>query len=212
MAPSDDCGQHLTIPSRSKQLLGYDLQCKRRPIQVADASPIPTMIYNFPIVTAGQDLDSDIIATLAEHPNIVGTKLSCGNIGKLQRITSRFSLLEFAVFAGRTDTYLHGLLAGSAGTIAALVNLFPKLHRQLYDLYREGNIEAAMALQAKLGHGDWAASKVGGIGGLKAVIAKHFGYGGPHVRGPLKAINPDHLEEHKYYKTLADLIAIEKSI
>lgn len=170
------------------------------------------MIYNFPTVTAGLDLDSDIITTLAEHPNIVGTKLSCGNIGKLQRITSRFSSSEFAVFAGRTDTYLHGLLAGSAGTIAALVNLFPKLHRQLYELCQEGNIETAMTLQAKLGHGDWATSKVGGIGGLKAVISKNFGYGGPHVRGPLKAINPDHLEEHKYYRTLADLIAIEKSI
>lgn len=180
--------------------------------EVADVSPIPTMIYNFPTVTAGLDLDSDIIATLAEHPNIVGTKLSCGNIGKLQRITSRFSSLEFAVFAGRTDTYLHGLLAGSAGTIAALVNLFPKVHRQLYELYQERNIEAAMALQAMLGHGDWAVSKVGGIGGLKAVISKNFGYGEPHVRGPLKAINPDHLEKHKYYKTLAELIAIEKSI
>jgi 4-hydroxy-2-oxoglutarate aldolase len=69
-----------------------------------------------------------------------------------------------------------------------------------------------MALQAKLGHGDWAASKVGGIGGLKAVISKNFGYGEPHVRGPLKAVNPYHLEEHEYYKTLADLIAIEESI
>lgn len=170
------------------------------------------MIYNFPTVTAGQDLDSDVIATLAEHPNIVGTKLSCGNIGKLQRLTSRFSSSEFAVFAGRTDTYLHGLLAGSAGTIAALVNLFPKLHQQVYELYQEGKIKPAMELQAQLSHGDWAASKVGGIGGIKAVVSKNFGYGGPHVRGPLKPVNPDHLEEHEYYKTLADLIVIEKSI
>jgi 4-hydroxy-2-oxoglutarate aldolase len=48
--------------------------------------------------------------------------------------------------------------------------------------------------------------------GLKADISKNFGYGGPYVRGPLKAINPDHLEEQKYYKTLAVLIAIENSI
>ena len=37
------------------------------------------MIYNFPTVTAGIDLDSDVIGALAAHPNIVGTKLSCGN-------------------------------------------------------------------------------------------------------------------------------------
>lgn len=40
------------------------------------------MIYNFPVVTAGIDLDSDVINTLAQHPNIVGTKLSCGQIGR----------------------------------------------------------------------------------------------------------------------------------
>ena len=39
------------------------------------------MIYDFPTATGSQELDSDIIATLAEHPNIVCTKLSCGNIG-----------------------------------------------------------------------------------------------------------------------------------
>ena len=67
-----------------------------------------------------------------------------------------------------------------------------------------------MTLQAKLGHGDWVASKVGGIGGLEAIISKNFGYSELQVPGPLKVINPDHLEEHMYYKTLADLIVIEK--
>ncbi|KAF8905019.1 hypothetical protein CPB84DRAFT_1676923 [Gymnopilus junonius] len=180
--------------------------------QVADASPIPTMIYNFPVVTAGLDLDSDTIGTLAEHPNIVGTKLSCGNIGKLQRLTSRLPSTEFAVFAGRSDTFLHGLNAGGAGTIAALVNILPKLHGQLYKLFQQGNVKEAMILQGKLGHGDWAASKVGGIGGIKAVISKNFGYGDPHVRGPLKAVSVESLEDHQYYQTLADLITMEKEL
>lgn len=170
------------------------------------------MIYNFPVVTAGIDLDSDVIAALAEHPNIVGTKLSCGNIGKLQRVTSRFSSSEFAVFAGRTDAFLHGLNAGSAGTIAALVNILPKLHGCLYNLFQDGNIKEAMDLQGKLGHGDWAISKIGGIGGVKAVVSKHFGYGETHVRGPLKTVNPESLVEIKSYQTLADLIALEKEL
>jgi dihydrodipicolinate synthase/N-acetylneuraminate lyase len=170
------------------------------------------MIYNFPTVTAGQDLDSDIITSLAEHSNIVGTKLSCGNIGKLQRLTSRFPSSEFAVFAGRTDTFLHGLNAGSAGAITALANILPKLHGQLYKLFQEGNFKEAMILQGKLGHGDWAASRVGGIGGIKAVVSKHFRYGEPHVRGPLKAVEVQKLAENKYYQTLADLIQLEKSM
>lgn len=170
------------------------------------------MIYNFPTVTAGQDLDSDTIATLAEHSNIVGTKLSCGNIGKLQRLTSRFPSSEFAVFSGRTDAFLHGLNAGSAGAITALANILPKLHGQLHKLFQKGNFKEAMILQGKLGHGEWAASKVGGIGGIKTVVSKHFGYGEPHVRGPLKAVELQKLAENKYYQTLADLIQLETSM
>lgn len=170
------------------------------------------MIYNFPVVTAGIDLDSDVIAALAEHPNIVGTKLSCGNLGKLHRLTSRFSSSDFAVYAGRTDAFLHGLNAGSAGTIAALVNILPKLHGRLYKLFQEGNIKEAMELQGKLGHGDWAISKIGGIGGVKAVVSKHFGYGQTHVRGPLKTVNPANLVEIKQYQTLAELIELEKAL
>ncbi|KAL0956202.1 hypothetical protein HGRIS_002359 [Hohenbuehelia grisea] len=179
--------------------------------EVADASPIPTMVYNFPVVTAGQDLDSDILATLAAHPNIVGTKLSCGNIGKLHRLTSTFSPSEFAVFAGRSDLLTQGLISGSAGAIAALVNVLPKTHGQLMKLYNEGKLKEAMELQAKLGHADWAVGRVGGIGGIKSVVSKHFGYGERWVRGPLKAVEYEKLPE-KYVKTLEEMIAFEKSL
>ncbi|KAF8240709.1 aldolase [Tricholoma matsutake] len=180
--------------------------------EVADASPIPVMIYNFPIVTAGQDLDSDTIGLLAEYPNIVGVKLSCGNIGKLHRLTTRFPSSDFAVFAGRTDVFLQGLLSGSAGTIAALANILPKLHATLYKLYQDGKIEEAMELQGKLGHGDWATGRIGGIGGIKAIISKNFGYGEKFVRGPLKAIDPASLQANKYYTVMEELVAMEKSL
>ncbi|TFK40052.1 hypothetical protein BDQ12DRAFT_711502 [Crucibulum laeve] len=180
--------------------------------EVADASPIPTMIYNFPTVTAGLDLDSDTIATLAEHPNIVGTKLSCGNIGKTHRLTSRFPSSQFAVYPGRSDAYLHGLLAGSAGTIAALVNVVPKLHARVYQLFKEGKTDEAMAIQAKLGHGDWAISKIGGIGGIKAIVSKNFGYGQPFVRGPLKAVDPNSLQSNKFYGVIEELVTLENEI
>jgi len=169
------------------------------------------MIYNFPAVTAGQDLDSEIISKLATHPNIVGTKLSCGNIGKAHRLISSFPSSEFSVYIGRSDTYLFNLLAGGAGLIGALVNLVPKVHAKLYKLWEEGNIKEATELQAKLGHGDAAASKVGGIGGLKTVILANFGYGGPNVRGPLKSVNPDNLRG-KEYEILLELIELEKAL
>lgn len=167
------------------------------------------MIYNFPVVTAGQDLDSDLIATLGAHPNIVGTKLSCGNIGKLQRLTSSLSPTKFATFPGKSDVFLQGLYSGSAGVIGALPNVAPKAHVHLLKLYQEGKYPDAAKLQALLSHADWQLGKVGSIAGIKAVVSKHFGYGQRYVRGPLgpvediNAFAVDKLEE---------LIALEKSL
>ncbi|KAJ7052494.1 hypothetical protein C8F01DRAFT_1212376 [Mycena amicta] len=180
--------------------------------QVADASPLPYMIYNFPVVTAGIDLDSDTIAALAQHPNIVGVKLSCGQIGKLHRLASTFSTSEFAVFSGRSDFFLTGMLCGSAGVIGATVNVLPKLHGRLLRLHREGKLSEALELQAKLGHADWAIQKLGGISGVKAVVSKNFGYGKPNVRGPLKPVTVESLLDNKHAKTLEELIAVEKSL
>lgn len=170
------------------------------------------MIYNFPVVTAGLDLDSDTIATLAAHPNIVGTKLSCGNIGKLHRLTSQFKPSEFAVFAGRSDFFLHGLISGSAGTIAALVNIVPGLHGRLLALFQEGKLKEATELQAKMGHADWAIQKIGGIGGVKSVVSRNFEYGDTVVRAPLKRVTWDSLTINKHYSALEEVIEAEKAL
>lgn len=55
---------------------------------VADASPLPVVVYNFPAPCGGRDLSSDTILALAEHANIVGVKLTCGNTGKLARVVA----------------------------------------------------------------------------------------------------------------------------
>ena len=166
------------------------------------------MIYNFPVVTAGIDLDSDTISTLGAHPNIVGTKLSCGNIGKLQRIASALPAAEFATFPGKSDVFLQGLISGSAGVIGALPNVAPKAHVHLLKLYKEGRLQEAVKLQALLGQADWELGKLGSIAGIKAVVAKHFGYGAPHVRGPLAPLDIELAAAEK----LEELINLEKSL
>ncbi|KAH9838310.1 dihydrodipicolinate synthetase [Rhodofomes roseus] len=175
---------------------------------VADASPIPTMVYNFPVVTAGLNLDSDIIGELAKHPNIVGTKLSCGTIGKLHRLTSTVPITKFATFPGVSDVFLQGLVSGSAGLIGALPNVAPKAHMEVYRLYKAGKIQEAEKIQGLLGHADWELGKLGSIGGIKAVVSKHFGYGGTVVRAPLSAAVVTPTSTTK----LDELIVLEKSL
>lgn len=182
-----------------------------RPRQVATHSLLPYLIYNFPTVTAGLDLESDIILELSNHPNIIGTKLSCGNIGKLHRLTSAKPSSEFATLAGVSEVLLQGLLSGSAGAIAALPNIVPKLHIKLYQLYQDGKIKEAMELQSVLGQGDYATKKVGGIGAIKALVTKHWGYGNPRVRAPLQPATPQQLSG-PYFGKLEELIAMEKAL
>jgi dihydrodipicolinate synthase/N-acetylneuraminate lyase len=52
---------------------------------VADRSPIPVIIYNFPQAT-GYDISAELVTELAEHPNLIGIKESSGNLEKVRRM------------------------------------------------------------------------------------------------------------------------------
>jgi len=179
------------------------------------------MIYNFPTVTAGQNLTSDIIGELAKHPNIVGTKLSCGDIGKLTRLTSTYGsgtlgaqqYGEFATFPGKSDVLLPGLLMKSHGLIGALVNIAPKAHVKLLQLFEEGNFTEGVKLQQLLSSGDASISGIGGIGGmLKLAIAENFGYGAGTVRGPLINGSTSKLVDSEAARWIKKCVELEKSL
>ncbi|CEH15328.1 4-HYDROXY-2-OXOGLUTARATE ALDOLASE, MITOCHONDRIAL-RELATED [Ceraceosorus bombacis] len=150
---------------------------------IASASPIPVMVYNFPAVTAGIDLDSDLLEAIAEHPNIVGAKLTCGSIGKGARLASSAaakSHKNFHVFPGLGDMLLPSMLVGMTGTIAGSGNIFPRLLVQTYKSAQEAvqspskqTLSKAQELQALVSRADWAFMK-GGIGGTKWVLRRYY--------------------------------------
>ncbi|ORY65995.1 uncharacterized protein BCR38DRAFT_340364 [Pseudomassariella vexata] len=126
---------------------------------VADSSPIPIIAYNFPGVCAGVDLDSDQLASLASHPNIVATKLTCGNVGKLTRLTSKFEPLHFGVYGGSSDYLLPTLHAGGNGCVTGLGNVFPKSTAKIYDYFAAGRLDEARELQDLVANAEWACKK-----------------------------------------------------
>jgi 4-hydroxy-2-oxoglutarate aldolase len=95
--------------------------------ELADASPVPVVIYNFPGVAAGLDLNSDMLSKLGHHPNIVGVKLTCGGIAKVARIAAEFSPDTFCALAGQSDWLTPALSVGGIGTITGVANLYPKV-------------------------------------------------------------------------------------
>lgn len=118
---------------------------------VAAASPLPIILYNFPAVCNGVDLDSDIITDVARaHPSIVGVKLTCGSVAKIARLAATFPPSRFATFGGQSDFLLGGLAVGSAGCIAAFANVMPKSVARLYRLWEQGRQDEALALQHTL--------------------------------------------------------------
>ncbi|KAI5303738.1 hypothetical protein KEM56_007236 [Ascosphaera pollenicola] len=123
---------------------------------VAAKSPIPIVLYNFPGVCNGVDLDSEAITAIAQSPaangNVVGVKLTCGSVAKITRLTGAFGPAEdgkFAVFGGQSDFIVGGLSVGSAGCIAAFANVFPKTIVKIYELYKRGEYVQALELHRK---------------------------------------------------------------
>lgn len=157
---------------------------------MAEESALPLLIYNFPGVTSGIDISSDLVIKLAKkHPGkIVGVKLTCGNLGKLQCISSTLSEDAFAPFGGKSDFFLPALVAGSRGVITALANVVPKLHIKLLRLYEQGNLKEAIELQSKLSYADGVLVKVG-VAGVKAIVSHYFCYGSGRGRRPLGNAN-----------------------
>ncbi|KAI0407221.1 mitochondrial putative 4-hydroxy-2-oxoglutarate aldolase [Xylaria palmicola] len=197
--------------------------------EVADASPIPIIVYNFPGAVNGIDLSSDTILALAEHPRIVGVKLTCGNTGKLNRIASAVRDASgsakrsgshghghghgsgapgFLVLAGSADFAIQSLIAGGHGILAGLANIAPRACARTVELYRRGETAEAQRLQEVVSRGDWAAIQ-GGVVGVKAALQSWLGYGG-FARSPLP--RPTDEQSRAWKEGYRDLMALEKTL
>jgi len=146
-------------------------------LAVADASPLPVMVYNMPANAAGVDLDAETMIALAAHPNIVGVKDSSGNVTKLAQVVAG-APGDFAVLAGSAGFLLPALVVGARGVIAALANVAPRECLRLVALYEQGALAEARTLQARLIPVNTAVTGGYGVAGLKAALELMAGYGG----------------------------------
>lgn len=182
---------------------------------VADASPIPILIYNYPAAVAGIDLSSDVISELSKHPNIVGCKLTCGNTGKLARIAAATDAATpsdagstFMCMGGSADFTLQTLIVGGSGVICGVGNVAPRACAKIVDLFAAGKLAEAKRLQAIVARGDWAAIS-GGIVGTKSALDTYFGYGGI-ARRPLPRVTKS--EAAKFAGDFKELVELERSL
>lgn len=182
---------------------------------VADGSPLPVIIYNYPGAVAGIDIDSDLLIRLAKHPNIVGTKFTCGNTGKLTRValatnavTTKGEGSGYMAFGGMADFTAQTAASGGSGIIAGGANVLPKTCVKVWNLWAEGKYEEALALQKILSKGDWVLTKTA-IPGTKSGIQSYYGYGG-FPRRPLKRLSEEKVAFVK--EGIREVMDVEKSL
>ncbi|KAJ5226355.1 hypothetical protein N7468_007580 [Penicillium chermesinum] len=144
--------------------------------EVADATALPVIIYSFPAVCNGIDLNSDTMSELAQHPNIVGVKLTCGNAGKVTRLSEEYTHKQFAVYAGSSDWLIPCLAGGGGGCVTGIANIFPKSVAKLYSLWNGGRLEEAKKLQGLVAQAEKACKE-----GIALTKYTAFHFAGPHA-------------------------------
>ena len=152
---------------------------------VADASDIPLLLYHVPKFSP-VTFSPEMVASLSSHPGIIGMKDTSQDMVFLTRCLSECPE-DFMIYVGTANILLAGLALGAAGGVLALANIAPRECIDLCDLFKDGEISEARALQQKLLPVNQALTATYGIPGLK-YAHDLLGMEGGGVRSPLQSL------------------------
>ena len=115
---------------------------------IAEASPLPVMLYNIPGRT-GVNMSPETIARLAcNFSNIIGVKEASGNLEQMEQIKA-LAPKDFLLISGDDGLTIEVIKRGGVGVISVLANLYPAETVEFVNLALEGNInEAESKLQS----------------------------------------------------------------
>ncbi|MEO7084535.1 MAG: dihydrodipicolinate synthase family protein [Gemmatimonadaceae bacterium] len=153
---------------------------------VADASPVPVILYNIPKYMHFA-LAAELVADLAKHGNIIGVKDSSGNRDLFASYMAAQSN-TFSVLTGNAQMFHHALQTGAPGGILAVSLFAAALTLDVFETHIQGDTVSAEALQARMT--PLGAKIVGelGVAGVKAAMDRVGLAGGP-VRSPLSPLD-----------------------
>jgi len=153
---------------------------------VADASPVPVLLYNVPGM-AGFSLTLGIVTALAAHPNVIGMKETSNDLERLGQFAA-VAEHGFDVLIGWAPVAHAAAVAGARGAIIAVANVLPHVCVELWTMATTGQHAQALALQRRITHLAQLVSSVHGVAGLKQALDDVGAYGGP-VRAPLLPVS-----------------------
>ncbi len=155
---------------------------------VADASPVPVLLYNFPAST-GVNLAPDTVGALAAHPNIVGMKETSTDGAQFADLSAA-APGDFTILCGAAPGVFAALCAGATGAITAISAVMPGPCLEMVDHVRAGRYGQALAIQHRITPLARAVTTGFGIPGLKAAL-EMAGFAGGDPRPPLLPLPGD---------------------
>ena len=182
---------------------------------IADQSPIPIMMYNYPGAVAGVDMDSDLMIRIASHPNVKGAKFTCANTGKLTRLAAAKNAISakgngsgFLAAGGMADMTVQTMVSSGSGVIAGTANVIPKFCVHVWNLAVQGKLNEAIEQQKILARADWVLG-ASGVPGTKIALEAMVGYGGV-PRKPLPGASEE--QGKKILDDLKESMDIERKL
>ncbi len=192
-AKAGDCGADLALvitPFYFRSRMSEEA-LRRHFEAVAEASPIPILLYNVPKFT-GLALPVSVAEALAKHPNVAGLKDSSGDLEKMQEVLDRVPA-SFRVLCGSVSVFAPALAAGAVGGVLAAADVVPEPLVALYRAHVAGDAGRAGELQAAVTETGRRIVDAVGVPGIKAGMDVR-GLSGGAPRPPLLPASPDECE------------------
>lgn len=160
---------------------------------VADASPVPVIVYNVPAFT-GISMEARLIIELSKHPNIRGLKESSGDAGLISQVVWNTDREKYPVLVGAAPTLFPNMMTGARGGVVAMADAAPKAMLDLYRAFVAGDYRKAANIQRIIAPAAAAVTTKFGISGLKAAMTME-GFAAGEPRRPLLPVNAAQREE-----------------
>ncbi len=134
---------------------------------LADATPLPLVVYNFPAKSA-RPLNTQDLLTLLAHPKIIGIKHTSQNLYQLERL--RKAVPQAVLYNGFDEMFVGGVAMGADGGIGTTYNVMGRLFVQMFDAIHADNLAQAQALQTRANDVIDVLIDVGVFPGTKAML------------------------------------------
>ena len=155
---------------------------------VADASPLPVILYNVPGRT-GSNMTASTQLALSAHPNIVATKEASGNMEQIMAII-KDKPSNFHLISGDDALTFPMMSVGASGVISVINHAFPRVFSGMVQDALNGNWENAKEKHYEILSASQKIFEDGSPGGIK-VMLHQMELCQTYVRPPLHAVNAE---------------------